>query len=87
MNDNKSLALNCAATADDIAELRAQGIDVDNEDLAPENTVADTTAPTGTWEELRTCPHRGDPNVTNTKGRFVVKPWTTVGEMDELALF
>ena len=87
VNDNNTLALNHAVTADDIAELRAQGIEVDNKDPAPENTVAGTTAPTGTWEELRTCPRRGDPNVTNTKGRYFVKPGTTVGEIDELALF
>ncbi|KAL7475079.1 LOW QUALITY PROTEIN: hypothetical protein ACHAW6_001011 [Cyclotella cf. meneghiniana] len=86
VNNVNILALNCAATADDIAELHAQGIEVDNKDPAPENTVAGTTAPTGTWEELRTCPQRGDPDVTNTKG-FVAKPWTAVGEMNELALF
>ena len=56
---------------------------MDNKDPAPKNTVAGVSAATRTWEELR----RGDPNVTNTKGRFVAKPWTTVGEMDELVLF
>ncbi|KAL7476887.1 hypothetical protein ACHAW6_002716, partial [Cyclotella cf. meneghiniana] len=85
-NNNTISTLNHAATADNIAELYAQGIEVENKDLAPKNTVAGTTAPTGTWEELRTCPCRGDQNVTNTKGRFVAKPWTTFGEMDELAL-
>ena len=87
MNENNIFTLNCGATSDDIAELRAQGIEVDNKDPAPENTVAGVSAATGTQEELRTCPRRGDPNVTNTKGRFVAKPWMTVGEIDELALF
>jgi hypothetical protein len=87
INENNIFTLNRGATSDDIAELSVQGIEVDNEDPALENTVAGVSAATRTWEELRTCPRRGDPNVTNTKGRFVAKPWTTVGEMDELALF
>jgi hypothetical protein len=79
INENNIFTLNHGVTSDDIAELCAQGIEVDNEDPAPENTVAGVSTGTATSEELRTCPCRGDPIVTNTRGRFVAKPWTTVG--------
>eukprot|EP00956_Cyclotella_meneghiniana_P024387 scaffold48896_cov69-Cyclotella_meneghiniana.AAC.2 len=72
--------------SDDITQLRREGIEVDNEDVAPEN-IAPPTADTGRWELPNTCPRKADPNITNSEGRWKEKSWSTIKEMDLLSVF
>ncbi len=73
----------------EIAELRQQGIEVDDDnEPAPENanpTVAEFTV--GEWITPTICPRRADPNCTNSKGSWKHHAWNKIKEMDELALF
>ena len=72
--------------SEDIAQLRSEGVEVDDEDVAPEN-IAPPSADTGRWEKPRTCPRRSDVNVSNTEGRWKDKSWSTIKEMDLLSVF
>jgi hypothetical protein len=47
--------------------LHSKGVEVDDEDVDPEN-IAHPTPATGRWELPRTCPRKGDPNITNSEG-------------------
>jgi hypothetical protein len=69
-----------------IATLRAEGIEVDDKDVLPENAVP-ASAPTGKWEKPRTCPRRADPNIRNVQGSWKSKSWSVIREMDHLSIF
>ncbi|KAL7462616.1 hypothetical protein ACHAXS_004556 [Conticribra weissflogii] len=73
--------------AEDIARLREEGIEVDDEDVAPENITNEPTAVTGRWEKPRTCPRRADINVRNIEGSWKSKAWSTIKEMFRFAVF
>ena len=81
---------NIGPAADDIAELRNQGIEVDDDnDPAPENAQPSNpvAANGGHWCNPTICPRRANPNIQNTKGNWKTKSWQAIKEMDELALF
>ncbi len=86
--NNITTAINHRTTTEDIDELHAQGIEVENEGPAPENIAPPTvmTLELGQCEDLRTCPRKADPNATNVNGKFISKTWTQIGNMDELSL-
>ena len=78
------------AAAQEVAELRQQGIEVDDDnEPAPENAQpsAPATATVGQWVTPTICPRRADPNCTNNRGSWKNKSWQKIKEMDELALF
>ncbi|KAL7524687.1 hypothetical protein ACHAXR_004709, partial [Thalassiosira sp. AJA248-18] len=79
------------ATAEDIQALRDQGITVDNEDAAPENTVAPTAAETaaqvGEWFTPNTCPRKADGNIRDMEGGWNNFRWSQIAGMSELDLF
>ena len=81
---------NVGPAAHDIAELRLQGIEVDDDNApAPENAQPSNPAPAngGHWCNPTTCPRRTDVNIRNNKGNWKTKRWQSIKEMDELALF
>jgi hypothetical protein len=78
--------MNDGTRAADIAMLRSEGVEVDNEDVDPEN-IAPPTPATGRWELPCTCPQKGDQNITNSVGTWKAKSWNTVKEMDLLSVF
>ena len=57
------------SSADDRAQtiraLREEGIEVDDEDVLPENAVPPSPA-NGEWKKPNTCPRRTDPNIKNS---------------------
>ncbi|EED93204.1 predicted protein [Thalassiosira pseudonana CCMP1335] len=74
--------------AADMARLRAEGIEVDTEQPAPENiTNEPLLSTTGKWENPRTCPRRADSNIKNSKGCWKCFSWQTIADMDVLAVF
>ena len=75
--------------SDDIDELRAQGIAVDDDnEPAPENTgPPPADALPGTWCTPTICARRANPNITDSIGTFKEKSWNTIAEMDEFGLF
>ena len=77
------------ASAADIADLRAQGIEVDNEDPAPENLGPPPVQPeaVGEWVRPSICPRRANSSIHDLNGCWTNKSWQTIGNMSELALF
>lgn len=73
--------------AADIARLREEGIEVDDEDVAPENITDEPATVTGQWEKPRTWPRRSDENVRNVEGSWKSKAWSTIREMERFAVF
>ncbi|KAL3786177.1 hypothetical protein ACHAWO_002190 [Cyclotella atomus] len=75
--------------SDDIDELRAQGIAIDDDnEPAPENTgPPPADALPGTWCTPTICARRANPNITDSIGTFKEKSWNTIAEMDEFGLF
>jgi hypothetical protein len=63
--------------AQSIAALRAEGIEVDDEDVLPEN-IAPPSAATGLWQKPNTCPRRADLHVRNTAGSWKSKAWSVI---------
>ena len=64
-NENASNNIGQGANQEDIAELRRQGVDVENEDCLPENLSTDENENQipgvhGEWVTPTTCPRRGD---------------------------
>ena len=73
--------------AADMARLRAEGIEFDTEQPAPENiTNEPLLSTTGKWENLRTYPRRADSNIKNSKGCWKCFSWQTIADMDMLAI-
>jgi hypothetical protein len=65
--------------AADMARLRAECIEVDTEQPAPENiTNEPLLSTTGKWENPRTCPRRADSNIKNSKGCWKCFSWQTI---------
>ena len=74
----------------EIAELRQQGIKVDDDnETAPENaqSSAPATQTIGKWVTPNLCPRRADVNFYNTKGVWRIHIWTNISEMTDLSLF
>ena len=75
--------------SDEIAELRQQGIEVDDDnEPAPENAEPppQATGDVGEWVTPTICPRR-QANCTNRKGSWKNYSWQVIAEMDELAQF
>ena len=74
-------------TADAIAELRAQGFTVDDDnEPVEENAENPGPPPIGTWLRPTTCRRAGQGHL-KLSGRWAGVSWATVAEMDELQLF
>ena len=56
----------------DIADLCADGIEVDDEDPAPENAIAQPrpAGQVGEWEKQLVCPRRNNSAITDTVERW-----------------
>ena len=72
-NENASNNIGQGANQEDIAELRRQGVKVDNEDCLPENLPTgknENQIPGvhGEWVTPTNCPRRGDLNISNARG-------------------
>ena len=81
---------NISGLAEEIAELRQQGIQVDDDnEPAPENAqpAAPSTSTVGEWITPTVCPRRADPNCSNSKGSWRSHSWQKIKEMEELSLF
>ncbi len=75
----------------DIGELRALGLEVDNEDPLPENLpnigmMNLASEEVGTWINPSLCP-RVQENCRNSNGKFSSMNWDVISEIDELELF
>jgi len=76
--------------AEEIAEMRQQGIQVDDDnEPAPENAelLATPVVNVGEWVTPTICPRKADSSCTNSKGVWKHNSWHKIQEMDELALF
>ena len=76
--------------AQEIAEMRQQGIEVDDDnEPAPKNAapLATPIVECGEWVTPTVCPWRADSNCTNNKGIWKRHSWHKIQEMDELSLF
>ena len=77
--------------AEEIAELRQQGIEVDDDnEPAPENAqpAPRSTVPVvGLWVTPTTCPRRADTNCRQSRGMWKTATWAQIREKDELQLF
>ena len=75
----------------EIAELRAEGIEVDNEDPAPENMVepppADAAHLIGEWITPAICARKADAKIKNDEGRWKNREWSTIAEDTEFRTF
>ncbi len=99
-NSNPSISNNIVATVRnsgrylagaDASELRALGLEVENEDPLPENipnvgTMNRAAEAVGNWITPTICP-RAQENCRNTNGKFSSMSWEIVLEADELELF
>lgn len=99
-NSNPSITNNIFATVRnsgrnlagaDASELRALGLEVENEDPLPENlqnvgTMNCAAEAVGNWITPIICP-RVKENCRNTNGKFSLMSWEIVAEADELELF
>ena len=72
-NENASNNIGQGANQENIAELRRQGVEVENEDCLPENLPSGENenhilGVHGEWVTPNTCPRKGDPNISDAKG-------------------
>ena len=69
--------------------MRADGMEVDDEDPAPENAVAQPqpTALVGEWEKQLVCPRKSNSAISDTIGVWKEKTWPMIATMSEFALF
>ena len=84
------VAPNVGGLLQDIAELRHQGIDMDeNNEPPPENAQPNfpETQTIGQWVTPTIFPRREDVNCHNTKGVCREHSWPKISEMTELSLF
>ena len=85
-NKNTSNNIGQGANQEDIAELRRQGVEIENEDCLPENLLSgenENQIP-GVhveWVTPTTCPRRGDPNISDAKGGWKNHSWSSIVEM------
>ncbi len=73
----------------EIRELTADGVLVDDEGPAPENSVPQPLMQTevGMWEKQLICIHQNNTAITDTNGRWKLKSWKQIGQMTEFAIF
>ena len=88
----RDVTANIGPLAQEIAELRMQGIEVDDDnEPAPENAQLFTLTPSvgsaGSWITPSICPRRADASISNSKGNWKTNSWQKIKEMDELAVF
>ena len=84
------VALNVGGLSQEIAELRHQGIEVDDKnEPAPENAQpnAPVTQTNGQWLKPTIFPRQADVNCHNTKGVWREHSWPKISKMTELSLF
>ena len=84
------VAPNVGVLLQEVAELRHQGIEVDDDsEPAPENAQpsAPATQTIGQWVTPTICPRRAYVNFHNTKGVWRQHSWQKISEMTELSLF
>ena len=91
-NENTSNNIGQGANQEDIAELRRQGVEVENEDCLPENLSTSENENQipgvhGEWVTPTTFPRRGDPNISDAKGGWKNHSWSSISEMSEFNLF
>ena len=91
-NENTSKNIGQGANQEDIADLRRQGIEVDNEDCLPENLPScenENQIPGvhGEWVTPNTCPRRGGPKISDAKGGWKNHSWSSIAEMSEFDIF
>ena len=85
-NENASNNIGQGANQEDIAELRRQGVEVENEDCLPENLPSgenenQISGVHGEWVTPTTFPRRGGPNISDTKGGWKNHIWSSIAEM------
>ena len=90
-NSESHVNMNYSSTNDgtqaaDIARLRSEGVEVNDEAVDPKN-IAPPTAATRRWKLPHSCPQKSDPNTTNSEERWKTKSWNIVKEMDLLSVF
>ncbi|KAL3779887.1 hypothetical protein HJC23_001477 [Cyclotella cryptica] len=75
-------------SASEVAELRDQGIEVDDDNKPlPENVGADSLpSPEGTWADLRQC-RRNMAGGRFEKGKWLHHPWSQVSQYSKFKLF
>ena len=91
-DDDRSSVENAPSTnsaGDEISEIIASGITVDNEGPAPENAVPPppTTGAVGIWEKPLICHRRANPAVRDVVGHWNSKTWPQIASMTEFAIF
>ena len=91
-NENTSNNIGQGENQEDIADLRRQGVEVENEDCLPENLPScenENKIPgvREEWVTPTTCPRRGDPNISDAKGGWKNHSWSSIAEMSEFDLF
>ena len=86
----EDFAGNISARAQEVAELRQEGITVDD-DNEPAQENAQRPDPSesavGQWCIPTVCPRKADVNCQDTRGTWINHSWLKIKEMDELALF
>ena len=78
--------------AEHVAQLRAQGIEVDDDEEAlPENVPQGPPVPTlmqvGEWITPTICPRKADDRISDVDGQWKNVCWTKVAYLDELEIF
>ena len=91
-NENASNNIGQGANQEDIAELRRQGVEVENGYCLPKNLPTSknenqTPGVHGEWVTPTTCPRRGDLNIIDSKGGWKNHSWSSIAEMSEFDLF
>ena len=74
---------------DEVSEIIASGVEVDNEGPAPENAgpPPPTIGPVGIWEKPLICHRRANPAIRDVAGFWKTKTWPQIASMSEFAIF
>ena len=91
-NENTSNNIGQGSNQEDIAEIRRQGVEVENEDCLPEKLPScknENQIPGvhGEWVNPTTCPRIGDLNISDAKGGWKNHSWSLIAEMSDFDLF
>ena len=91
-NENAPNNIGQGANQEDIAELRRQVVEVENEDCLPENLPTSKNENQipgvhGEWVTPTNFPRRGDPNISDSKGGWKNHSLSSIAEMSEFHLF
>ena len=91
-NENESNNIGQGANQEDIAEIRRQGVEVENEDCLTENLPSvknENQIPGvhGEWVTPSTCPRRGIRTSAMKRGDGKNHSWSSIAEMSEFNMF